>query len=51
MTKKVNRERFSIRANPRLWKELKIYCAQNDITISEVIEKLVEKKLGAIREA
>jgi len=40
-----NRETTSIKINPNLWKEAKKYCIDNNITISQLIEKLIEKEI------
>lgn len=37
---------FAIRMAPEIIKKLKIYCAKNDITITECITKLVCDLLG-----
>jgi predicted DNA-binding ribbon-helix-helix protein len=41
-----NRETTSIKINPNLWKEAKKYCIDNNITISQLIEKLIEKEIN-----
>lgn len=43
--KKNNRETTSIKINPSLWKEAKKYCIDKDITISDLIEYLLEKEI------
>jgi len=35
----------SLRVDTELWKKAKIYCAENDITLSEFIENLLREKL------
>jgi len=41
-----NRETTSIKINRDLWKEAKKYCIDKNITISELIEKLLEKEIN-----
>ena len=40
-----NRETTSIKIDKELWKEAKKYCIDKNITISELIEKLLEKEI------
>ncbi len=39
------RETTSIKIDRRLWKEVKKYCIDKNITISELIEKLLKAEL------
>ncbi len=43
--KKINRETVSIRLDPELWKEAKIYAIRNDISIANLIESLLKKEI------
>ena len=47
--KNQNRETTSIKINRDLWKETKKYCIDKNITISELIEKLLEKEIKKAR--
>ena len=40
-----NKETTSIRIDPILWKEAKLYALKNDMNIGEFIEKLIKKEL------
>ena len=35
----------SIRVDSDLWKQAKIYCVKNNLTLSGLVEKLLEKEL------
>lgn len=35
----------SIKINPKLWKKIKKYCIDKDITISDLIERLLKEEL------
>jgi len=35
----------SIKVDDELWREAKIYCIQNGITLAELLEQLLRKKL------
>lgn len=41
-----NRETTSIKIDRGLWKEAKKYCIDKNITISELIERLLEKEIN-----
>ncbi len=41
-----NRETTSIKVRSNLWKEAKKYCIDNNITLSQFIEKLIESKIN-----
>lgn len=41
-----SRETTSIRINPEIWKEAKLYALKNDMNIGEFIEKLIKKELN-----
>ncbi|MBS3056913.1 MAG: hypothetical protein J4473_05785 [Candidatus Aenigmarchaeota archaeon] len=36
----------SIKIDPELWKNVKIYCIKNNIEISEFIEKILKKYIS-----
>lgn len=36
----------SIKVDPDLWKEVKIYCIQNNMEISEFVENLLRNAIG-----
>lgn len=36
----------SIKVNPQLWKEVKKYCIDKDINVSDLLEQLLKKELG-----
>ena len=38
----------SIRVNPELWKEVRKYCIDNDIGVSELIEQLLRDKIKKV---
>lgn len=40
------RETTSIRIDPELWHRAKIYALESHMSISELVEKLLEKELG-----
>ena len=42
---KENRETTSIKIDPELWKEAKKYCIDKNITISDLLESLLEKEI------
>lgn len=44
--KKINRETVSIRLDPQLWKDAKIYAIQNDIKIADLVENALKKKIN-----
>lgn len=35
----------SLRVDPEIWKKVRVYCAENDLDISEYIENLIKKDL------
>jgi len=39
------RETRSLKVNPKLWRLVKIHCAEKEIDISDYIEELIEKDL------
>jgi len=41
----MQRETTSIKIDPQLWKEVKKYCIDKDLMISEYIEDLIKKDL------
>ncbi len=41
----LERETTSIKINPELWKEARKYCIDKNITISDLIENLLEKEI------
>ena len=43
MSKKTNRDTVSIRLDPELWKEAKIYALRHDIKIADFVEGLLKK--------
>ena len=42
---KAIRKTTSIKINPDLWKEVKKYCIDKDMDISDVLENLLRKEL------
>ena len=44
--KKNERDTVSIRLDPQLWKEAKIYAIQNDIKIAELVENALKKEMN-----
>ncbi len=40
----------SLKINPILWKKVKEYCVEEDISISKYIEGLIKKDLNLIKE-
>ncbi|KHO48375.1 MAG: hypothetical protein QT00_C0001G0393 [archaeon GW2011_AR5] len=42
---KVVRKTTSIKINPDLWKEVKKYCIDKDMDISDMLENLLRKEL------
>lgn len=42
---KERRDTTSIKINPYLWKQVKKYCIDEDLEISEYLEKLIKKDL------
>lgn len=42
---KKNRDTTSIKINPYLWKQVKKHCIDEDLEISEYLEKLIRKNL------
>lgn len=40
------RETISIRLDPELWKEAKIYAIRNDVSIAELMEGLLREKIN-----
>ena len=40
------RETISIRLDPKLWKEAKIYAIQHDIKIANLIENALKKEMN-----
>ena len=43
-----NRETTSIRINPGLWKEAKLYALKNDMSIGEFVEKIIKKEMKKV---
>ncbi len=41
--KQAIRKTTSIKINPDLWKDVKIYCLKNDVEVSEFVEKTLKK--------
>lgn len=41
----MERTTTSIKINPQLWKEVKKYCIDKDINISDLIEQLLKREL------
>ncbi len=41
-----NRVTTSIKVDPNLWKEVKIFCIQNNIEVSELLDNLLRKELN-----
>jgi hypothetical protein len=41
----VNRKTTSIKIDPALWKEVKKYCIDKDLDISDFLEELIKKEL------
>ena len=39
----------SIRINPKIWEEFKIWCIKNHISISEKLEELIKGVLKDVR--
>ncbi|MCJ7646364.1 hypothetical protein MUO65_05625 [bacterium] len=39
------RETVSIRLDPELWKEAKIYAIKNDISVAELVEEALKKEI------
>jgi len=35
----------SLKIDPELWKQAKVYCAENSTTLSELMEDLLRKEL------
>jgi len=35
----------SLKVDPQIWKEVKVHCAKEGITISEFIESLIKEKI------
>ncbi len=42
---KEQRDTTSIKINPYLWKQVKKYCIDEDLEISEYLERLIRKDL------
>ena len=40
------RETISIRLDPQLWKEAKLYAIQNDIKIADLVEKALKSEIN-----
>ena len=40
-----SRETVSIRLDPELWKEAKIYAIKNDISVAELVEEALKKEI------
>jgi hypothetical protein len=36
----------SIRIEPKLWMDFKLYCIKNKIAMSEKLEEMIKKELG-----
>ncbi len=41
----VKRDTVSIKINPEVWKKAKIYAVKHDITLSDLVEELLIKKV------
>lgn len=41
----------SIKVDDELWKEAKIFCIQNGITLGELLEELLKEKLNTLFKA
>ena len=41
----MDRETKSLKIDPKLWRDVKIHCAQEEIDISEYIEDLIIRDL------
>lgn len=39
----------SIKIDPELWKRTKIYCIENNLDLSQLIEKLIKEELSKAR--
>ena len=39
----------SIKIDPELWKKAKIYCIENNLDLSQLIEKLIREELTKAR--
>lgn len=46
----IERVTTSIKMNPKIWKKAKIYCIENNIELSKLLEDLLEKKLSESKE-
>lgn len=44
-SEKKERETTSLKINPYMWKQVKKYCIDEDMQISEYIEKLIKSNL------
>ncbi len=40
------RKTTSIKIDPELWKKAKIYCIENNIDLSQLIEKLIKEEFN-----
>lgn len=41
----MERKTTSIKINPDIWKQVRMHCIQEDIDVSEYLEKLIKKDL------
>ena len=45
MNQEQDKKRFTIEVNDELYKKLKIFCVQNDISMKEFITEAIKEKL------
>lgn len=45
MKDNTKRTTTSIKVNPELWKEVKIYCIMHNIEVSEFVEQVLKKAI------
>ena len=48
--KKIGGKVVSVRVDPELWREFRVYCVQNRLKTGEVIDELIRQKLKEARE-
>jgi len=41
----MERKGTSIKIDPELWKKFKVYCIENDLEMSEELEKMIKDKI------
>jgi hypothetical protein len=41
----MERKVTSIKVNPELWKKFKLYCIENELEMSEELEKMIQDKI------